>query len=240
MRDKDLYSQILGIKTPWFVEDVSLDIGASTVEIFISLQGDAVLTCPHCGDPSPRYDKRERRWRHLDTCQMHTVLVADVPRVRCATHGVSMIKVAWAESGSGYTALFESLVIDWLKITTTEALRLRLSLSWNAADGIMQRAVARGLARREVASPTRLSVDETSFQKRHEYVTVITDQTTSRVLYVADDRKQEVLENYYKTLTKEQLAVIESVPRDMWPAYINATLTHGKRRFNRTLDIPRQ
>jgi transposase len=226
MRDKDLYSQILGIKTPWFVEDVNLDIVANKVEVFIALQADAVLTCPHCGAASPRYDKRERRWRHLDTCQMQTLLVAEVPRVNCATHGVTQMAVAWAEPGSGYTALFESLVIDWLKITTTEALRLRLNLSWNAVDGIMQRAVARGLARRETLSPTRLSVDETSFQKRHEYVTVVTDQDTARVLYVADDRTQEALENYYKTLSAEQLSAVESVSMDMWPAYINATQAH--------------
>jgi transposase len=233
MRDKDLYSQILGIKTPWFVEDVKLDIEANKVEIFITLQAEAVLICPHCNQPSPRYDKRERSWRHLDTCQMQTVLVADIPRVHCATHGVTMINVPWAESGSGYTALFESLVIDWLKISTTQALRLRMGLSWNAVDGIMQRAVKRGLARREVVSPTHLSVDETSFQKHHEYVTVVTDQDSAHVLYVADDRKQETLENYYKTLTSEQLTAIESVSMDMWPAYISATMAKVPEAINK-------
>ena len=226
MIDKDLYSQILGIEIPWLVDDVNLDIEANKVEIFITLQTDTVLTCPHCEQASPRYDKRERRWRHLDTCQMHTILVADVPRVQCATHGVTTIHVPWAESGSGYTALFESLDIDWLKIATTKALQQRLSLSWNAVDGIMQRAVKRGLARRGIIAPTRLSVDETAFQKRHEYVTVVTDQDSANVLYVADDRKQETLENYYKTLSAEQLTAIKSVSMDMWPAYISATLAN--------------
>jgi len=39
----------------------------------------------------------------------------------------------------------------------------------------MQRAVQRGLARRDAVSPKRLCVDETSFRKRHDYVTVVTD-----------------------------------------------------------------
>jgi transposase len=115
-------------------------------------------------------------------------------------------------------------VIDWLNVTTRESLRRPPGLSWNAVDGIMQRAVARGLARREATSPVRPSVDETSFQKRHEYVTVAVDQDTPRVLYVAVDHKHETLENYYKTLTREQLAAIESVSMDMWPAYISATM----------------
>jgi len=40
------------------------------------------LVCRQCGKPCPGYDKRVRRWRHLDTCQLKTVLVADVPRVQ--------------------------------------------------------------------------------------------------------------------------------------------------------------
>lgn len=226
MRDKDLYSQILGIKPPWLVEEVNLDMVGGKVEIAIMLQADAVLTCPHCGKASPRYDKRERRWRHLDTCQMQTILVAEVPRVSCATHGVTTIAVPWAEPGSGFTAMFEALVIDWLKVTTTDALRQRLGLSWNAVDGIMQRAVRRGLARRAEQNPTRLSVDETSFQKGHEYVTVVSDQDSGHVLYVADERTRESLETYYTSLSETQLAALQCVAMDMWPAYINATLAH--------------
>lgn len=39
----------------------------------------------------------------------------------------------------------------------------------------MERAVARGMSRRTVGLPEALAVDETSFQKRHEYVTVVPD-----------------------------------------------------------------
>ena len=52
----------------------------------------------------------------------------------------------------------------------------RLRLSWNAVDGIMQRAVKRGLSRRETLAPKRLSVDETAYRKGHDYITVVTDQ----------------------------------------------------------------
>ena len=48
-------------------------------------------------------------------------------------------------------------------------------MTWGAIDRIMQRAVERGLARRDRQLPSRLCVDETPFQKRHEYVTVVTD-----------------------------------------------------------------
>ena len=88
----------------------------------------------------------------MDTCQFRTILVADVPRVRCAVHGTKQILVPWAEPGSGFTALFEALVIDWLKEASDLAVARRMGLTWDQASGIQERAVARGLARRAARS----------------------------------------------------------------------------------------
>jgi transposase len=86
---------------------------------------------------------------HLDTCQYRTIVSAQVTRVHCATHGVVQIPVPCLEAGTRFTALFESLVIDWLKVGSLKAVSQRLQLSWDEVDGIMSRAVARGLARRQ-------------------------------------------------------------------------------------------
>jgi len=76
------------------------------------------------------YDRRVRRWRHLDTCQYVTILEADVPRVSCAEHGVVTAAVPRAGSDSGFTQLFEALVIDWLQEASLQALARQLGLSW--------------------------------------------------------------------------------------------------------------
>lgn len=46
-------------------------------------------------------------------------------------------------------------------------------------------------------APRRIGVDETAFQKRHEYVTVVTDSETGCVIHVADDRKKGSLDGDY-------------------------------------------
>lgn len=224
MRDKDLYSQILGIKNPWQVVDVELALGAGEVKVYVEHDPGIALTCPTCGEACAGYDKRRREWRHLDTCQFRTLLVADVPRVSCKEHGVHTIAMPWAEPGSGLTALFESLVIDWLQEASIKAVARQLQLSWKAVDGVMQRAVHRGLARRERQTPTHLSVDETSFRKGHDYVTVVTDQDQGHVLHVSDDNTKASLESFYDSLDEAQKSAVESVAMDMWPAYINTTL----------------
>ncbi len=68
--------------------------------------------------------------------------------------------------------------------------------------------------------------DETSFRKRHTYVTIVSDAKPGTVLHVGEDRKKETLSQWYAGLTVELLEGIESVSMDMWPAYINATLEH--------------
>ena len=224
MRDKDLYAQILGIKSPWQVCNVELAVSEGEVTVEVEPEKGARHCCPTCGEESPGYDSRPRRWRHLDTCQYKTILVADVPRVKCQEHGVVTVSVPWAEPGSGFTAMFEALVIDWLKEASTSAVSRLMDLSWNAIDGIMQRAVERGLGRREEVFPTQIGVDETAFKKRHDYVTVVSDQQAGTVLHVGDDRKKATLKAWYESLTEEQREAIESVSMDMWPAFINATL----------------
>ncbi len=222
MKDTQLYSQILGIQAPWKVIDVKVSLPEDEVQVIVE-HGSHKLNCPKCGKACPGYDQRQRRWRHLDTCQLKTLLVADVPRVECAKHGVINVSVPWAEPGSGFTILFEALVIDWLQVASISAVAERIKLSWNAVDGIMQRAVKRGLSRREALSPTRISVDETAYRKGHDYITVVTDQVKGTVLHVADDRKTGSLAEFYALLSEDQKAGIESVCMDMWPAYIKAT-----------------
>ncbi len=111
MRDRDLYARILGVAAPWSVSDVELEVDQQRVTVVVEHGGE--LRCPVCGKWAPGYDTKRRRWGHLDTSQYRTYLVADVPRVKCPEHGVKQVEVPWAASSSRFTALFESLVIDW-------------------------------------------------------------------------------------------------------------------------------
>lgn len=226
MRDKDLYAQILGIQAPWLVREVALNLDEGEVVVHVHHDPQVPLTCPKCGSDVPGYDTRERRWRHLDTCQYRTILAAEVPRCNCSEHGVHQISVPWGEAGSRFTALFEAVVIDWLKETSFSAVGRNLDLTWDQLDGIMQRAVKRGLDRREKAFPNHLGVDETSFKKRHDYVTVVQDQDNTNVLHVGDGRGRASLDEFYDGLDAEQLEGIKSVAMDMHQPYIQSTLNH--------------
>jgi len=226
MQSTTLYQQILGLSAPWRVVNVDLNLPGKSVQVRVEHDGSCPHQCPQCGQTCPGYDSGERSWRHLDTCQMQTVLTAQVPRVRCPEHGVRLVQVPWAEPNGRFTALFEALVIEWLKVATIKAVATRMNLSWDQVDGIMSRAVQRGLDRRVPVEVRRVGVDETSFQKRHEYVTVVTNMDDGTVLHVADDRKAQTLGAWYQTLGSDGLARLSVVAMDMWAPYIAATRQH--------------
>ena len=224
MNDKKLYAQILGIVSPWKVTDISLALADGKVEVFVSGNSGALI-CPECSKACPGYDHRERRWRHLDTCQYQTILVADVPRIKCEDHGVKVVTVPWAAPGSRFTLLLESLVIDWLKHATFTGVAKMMKMTWDQVDGIVDRAVQRGLARRELKLPRRIGVDETSFQKRHEYVTVVSalDKEEGGVIHIDDGHDKKALIGFYDQFETHELASLEVVAMDMGKAYIAAT-----------------
>ncbi|WP_294042118.1 transposase family protein [Thiolapillus sp.] len=73
MRDKDLYAQILGIKSPWQVSGVELALSEGEVTVHVEQEEGVQHCCPTCGEVSPGNDSRKRKWRHLDTCQYKTI-----------------------------------------------------------------------------------------------------------------------------------------------------------------------
>lgn len=142
MHDRDLYARILNIEAPWRVAEVELNEQAE--EVVVRVEHDrGPLACPQCGQQARRYDTRRRHWRHLDTCEYHTILVAQMPRVLCERHKVKQVGAPWAENRSRFTMRFEAQVIDWLQEATTAAAAHQMELSWDEVDGIMQRAVER-------------------------------------------------------------------------------------------------
>ena len=103
MEDRALYQTILGLAEPWTVDRVELRELEHAVHVFVEATAETAFTCPECGAVAPVYDHAERRWRHLDTCQFTTILVARVPRIQCGMHGVKTVRVPWAEKSSRFT-----------------------------------------------------------------------------------------------------------------------------------------
>lgn len=228
MQDFQLYQQLLGLVEPWQVKRVALRHEAGEIEVEV-VCAEHVWGCPKCQQRMHLHEWEERRWRHLDSCQFRTIIVARVPRVSCPEHGTQTVAVPWAEKFGRFTRLFERLAIDLMQECSIKATCQILRISWDEADGIKQRAVARGVQRKEARPVKRLGVDEKSAGRGQDYVTIVASLEPGRaatVEYVGDGRKQESLDAYWKQLPTEYLAAVEAVAMDLWAPFFNSTVAH--------------
>lgn len=225
MKDTHLYEQLLGLKAPWHVSDVRLDVAAQEIAIKVECN-EAVWACPACGQRMHVHQYEERRWRHLDTCECKTYIVMQVPRVICATHGSQTVQVPWAEPYCRSTRAFERRGIDALKATSTKTAAALLGMTWDEADGIKQRAVARGLARKEHRVPEVVCFDEKAVGRGHDYMTIVVSACNNAAVveHVAEGRTQAAADSYWRTLSKEERRTVEFIGMDMWPPYYESAV----------------
>ena len=226
MDSTDLYQQILGLNSNWQVREVNLEMQAGKVEIFVEYIKET-LNCPECGQTCPGYDKgKERRWRHLDTCQMQTIIYSQLPRIECAEHGIKTIKCPWAAPHGRFTLFFEAIVINLIQACKSQTRAAHfLGISFDQVNAIMQRAVELGLSRRDKKETHKhLGVDEKSMKRKHTYITVLSNSETGAAIDVSEGRTIEATEDLYtKCLNQYQLEKVKTVTMDMWESFYKAT-----------------
>jgi transposase len=221
MRDTELYRRLLGLEPPWTVARVELDVKQRRVDVYAEHTKRKTWPCPECDAPCGLHDHdEERTWRHLDSCQFETHLHARLPRVRCDEHGVKQVRVPWAEPKSRFTLLFESFAIDVLWETDVLGAARILGISWDEAHGIMARAVARGLVRREHKVPEYVGLDEKAIARGQRYATIACDLTDGHVLEVAPERTTESALRCFGRFSLDDLMGIRAVAMDMWDPFI--------------------
>lgn len=185
--------------------------------------------------------------------QWKTFITAEVPRVNCPQCGVKQVRVAWAEDASRFTELFEAFAIQVLKAVRSKVQAQWLTeLSWDQVDRIMERAVARGLDRRSLQDLTDLGLDEKSFGKGHDYVSVLHDVAGRRVLEVVPERTRKAADTLWAAIPEAQRQGVAAVAVDMWEPYLEATraavpraaIVHDKfhcaKELNKAVDLVRR
>src|ERR1700751_898540 len=112
MRDTDLFGMALGIEPPWVGTKRDFDAPAKGRDVHLDFARISRFACPQCGIADcPAYDSEEKTWRHLNSFQHEAYLHARVPRVTWKECGIKQVSVPWARSDSGFTLLFEAVVM---------------------------------------------------------------------------------------------------------------------------------
>jgi len=218
------YSELLGLAEGWIVEQVDLSLERNCVEIRLKRDPAVSVVCPECGESCSIADHApERTWRHLDTMQFETRLVATLPRAKCANCGVKTVSVPWSEKYSRFTLMFEAFAVRVIQAAgSLQAAAGLLRLDWSSVQRIMERAVERGLNRRLLEDVACVGIDEKSFGRGQDYISVMTDPDEGRVLEVSEGRDEAAADLLWAVFSDEERDSIRAVSMDMWKAYENS------------------
>lgn len=171
--------------------------------------------CP-CGEPGVGYDHHRRRWRHLDAAGTRIWLEADIWRVDCGRCGrVRTEEVPWARPGARLSRDLED-VIAWLAQRTDKtSICELLRVSWRTVQSVVERVVDDHLDDSRLDNVFNLGVDEISYKRGHQYLTIIADHDTGRVLHVAKGRGHSQLNGFFEELGSERCHQVKAISMDM-------------------------
>ena len=107
----ELFAAALGFATPWYVRDVAFDAGKRLLTIAIDFAKGSRFPYEGTEGLHPVHDTQTKRYRHLNFFQHEGYLEVRTPRIKLPDGRVVLIEPDWAGKLSGFTLLFEALIL---------------------------------------------------------------------------------------------------------------------------------
>jgi transposase len=130
-------------------------------------------------------------------------------------------QVPWAAHGSRFTREFEEMTAYLAQRMDRTAVRLLMGINWRTVGAIVARVVAERLDPQRLENLYVIGVDEISFRRHHNYITVVVDHARRRVVWTGEGKSSETLERFFTDLGPERSKKIATATIDMSQAYIN-------------------
>lgn len=175
--------------------------------------------CPYCGKRCSGYDTaaaHPKVWRALDWGALLVEIECPTHRVVCPEHGVVTAAVPWAYPGSSFTKDFD-IMVTWLaEYLPRSAVANFMRIDWQTVGNCISRSLhdLEPERSRRLDGLVNIGIDETSYRKGHKYITVVVNHDTNTVVWIGYGHGKSVLEQFYRSLTDEQLASIKTVTGD--------------------------
>ena len=229
MRDTNLLQLALGLTPPWAVTRSDFDPEAKRLDIQIDFPPGSRFACPICGATGcPAYDTGQMSWRHLNFFQHQAYINARVPRVRCDNCGIKKVQVPWARPDSGFTLLFEALLMTMLSAMPVRTVARMVGEHDTRLWRVLHHYVDEARTRLDASTVSRLAIDETAARRGHDYITLFVDIDQARVLFATEGKDAGTVAAFADDLAAHggDAAAVEEVCIDMSPAFIKGTAGH--------------
>ena len=233
-----LFEVALGISAPWSVQSVEFDESARVLTVLVDFKpGTRFAVSGHEGT-HPVHDTVSKTYRHLNFFQHECHLQLRTPRVKLPDGSVRLVEPDFAGKLSGFTLLFEALILMLAQQMPFAAVARIVGESAHRVSALCERYVEMALEMADFSAVKALAIDETSRSRGHDYITLAADAARRRVLSVTEGREAKAIKALADDLQAHGCPPeqIESVSIDMSPAFIkgvteelpNARITFDK------------
>ena len=220
MRVVTLLSKLLQVKHARVVA-FSIEDGGLIVDVALTRR---IPRCSACKRKAPSVHDRYpgRRWRHLDVAGIRIGLRCDLRRIRCRRCGVRVEWVPWAAPKSWFTYDFEDQVAYLAQRADQTTVSELMRISWVTVGQIVARVVGRWESGGRLDGLRRIGVDELSYRRHHEYITVVVDHDEGRVVWARRGKDAATLRKFFDELGPQRCRELEAITMDMSGAYRKA------------------
>jgi len=233
-----LFEAALGIKAPWFVQAIDFDAARRRLIVRVDFVPGTRFAHPKASGQHKVHDTQIKQLRHLNFFQHECHLEVRVPRVRLPDGKVALVEPDWVGQLAGFTLLFEALVLMLAQQMPFAAVARIVGETWHRVHAICARYVDLAVERADLSALDAVALDETSYKRGHNYLTLAADADARRVVFVTEGRDAATVAALAQHLRDHNADPenIASVSIDMSPAFIKGvtdTLPNARITFDK-------
>jgi transposase len=239
---------------PWRrVKVVYQNVNSEPPSALIRIEPDQRFrpACHECGGPARTVHSHTRKFvRDLDFGGHEMLLQVEYRKIWCdRCGGVRVEQLDFVDASQRVTNRLAAYAVQLCKLgLSVQAVAHHLDLDPKTVKTLDKAALEIEFGETRYEGLQRLAIDEIAVRKGHNYMTVVLDYDTGRVVWMGQGRQIETLDEFFKNMPETVRNGIRAVALDMWDPFINAVkrwcpnadivfdLFHVVKAFNKVID----
>ena len=190
--------------------------------------------CHICGQKvSSVHSLTQRSIRDLNLASTRVWINCEYRKLFCSKcQRISIEELGFFHPYIRVTRRLALYIHELCKVMTVTEVAQHLQLDWKTVKEIDKQHLEILYGQPNYDGLRILAVDEISLRKGHNYLTIVLDYETGRVIHVGNGRKAKTLTAFFNQLLPRQRKSIEAVVMDMWDPFIKAVKKNFRKRLS--------
>jgi transposase len=129
--------------------------------------------------------------------------------------------VPWAAHDAWFTRDFEEMTAYLAQQMDKTAVCTLMGINWRTVGAVIGRVVSERLDPKRLDNLSMIGVDEVSYRKQHNYLTVVIDHVKRKTVWAAEGKGGATLGAFFDELGEERVKTLTTATMDMSQAYIS-------------------